>query len=445
MLSKRSLQALSAGERQVLWLQARRRGQCVRCFHASIQRAAEHELSGKGASTEESDKGSPKANLVENVQARPGPPESFDSASPHQPTRPASMQDRRRHQRSAMISEEVQMIQRDHPSPSFADANPNTNTRQPPSTAQTTNPEGSAMGDNDPVSREGPMGQGIAKAVATDEDVPDTSGLARGARSPQEGVEEPAAGGAAVVGTPGQGRQTAPLLDEREAAFEDALPEEASAQSRRRIRPADTVEPLKQLSPEDLLHAGHRTSTPAGGHLQSTILDHLRMVAHPGEQPQSTRDPGQLAAKMMAGQLVHFHSATEKLAVEELARGVAERRAKKSAEQQKLDPDAVQPGAKNHHFAPASESVRKGIVDRLARGVYDPENLLKDGTQKYKNQPLLNQLAQQALKNGTYTTKDSERFLRKLQSLLPRTVQGQGSKAGKPQQQQQQQARAKAA
>lgn len=432
MLSKRSFHVLSAAERQALWHQARRRGECMRCFHASIQRAAEHEVSGKGASVEESEKGSPKANLVENVQARPGPPGSFDSASPHQPSKPPS--DRPRHQRSAMVSEAVQMIQRDHPSPTFADANPNAQTRQNPPTAQTTNPAGSAMGENDPITREGPTGQGIGKAVATDEDVPDTSGLARGARSGAEGVEEPAAGGTAVMGTPGQGRQTAPLIEENEAATEeDAFDLDSAVHTRRRTpAKAEAFEPSTQLTKDDLLHAGHQTTTPATKNHHSTILDHLRQVAHPGEQPGAERTPQQLAEKLMAGQLVHFHSAAEKSATEELARNVAGGRARRYSAQKKLSAGEVQPEVKKYHFAPVSEALRKGMVDRLARGVYDPEGLLKEGgVQRYKNQPLLNELARQAVMNGTYTPKDSERFLRKVQGLLPRAAP-----AGKPQQQQ---------
>lgn len=106
MLTKHSFRLFSAGERQVLWLPARQRGECVRCFHASLQRPDKHELAGAGASRQETQqKKSPEANVVERVQARSGPPDSFSAASPHQPTKPATSQDRRRHQRSAMISE----------------------------------------------------------------------------------------------------------------------------------------------------------------------------------------------------------------------------------------------------------------------------------------------------------------------------------------------------
>lgn len=424
MLSKRSMQTLSAAEKHYLWRHARRRGQCVRCFHASMQRTAEHEVSGKGASQEESAKGSPKANLVENVQARPSPPNTFHAASPHQPTKPASMQDRRRHQRSAMISEEVKMVQRDHPSPSFAPDNPNVHSPAPPPTAQTPNPEGSAMGDNDPVGREGPTGQGIGKAVATEDDVPDTSIMARGVRSPHEGVEEPADGGAAVL------EERVPLASGRVGALQGGDTQEPS---RQRVVAAAAPEPVAPttLSREELLHRGHDTSTPAGGDMQSTMLDHIRLVAHPGEQPSTERTPEQLAVKMMAGQLVHFHSISEKAATEEHAKAIAERRASNYAKQQSLSSDEAQPEAKNYHFAPVPESTRKGIIDRFGKGVYDPDGLLQ-GKQKYKNQPLLDQLARQTLKNSTYMTSDGDRFLRKVQSLLPR-AEAQGQRGARAQ------------
>ena len=431
MLSRRSLQTLTLAERQALLHHARRRGQCARCFHASTLRAADHEVSGKGASQEESSKGSSKANLVENVQARPKPPDSFDSASPHQPTKPAGMQDRRRHQRSAMISEEVKMVQRDHPSPSFSGDNPNATTARPPPTAQTTNPGGSAMGANDPASREGPTGQGIGKVIATEEDVPDSSKMARGARSPHEGVEEPVEGGAAVVGTPGVGRQTVRLAEEEDDAEEDEeAEEEAPIQTRVRTPAPEVVEPSRLLSKEELLHRGYETSTPAARDPQSTLVDHFRLVAHPGEQITQERDPNLLATKVMAGQLVHFRSQGEKAATGELVRKIAETRAMESPK----SPVEARPEAKNFNFSPVPESVRKSLIDRLAKGVYDPEGLLQ-GKQKYKNQPFLNQLAQQAMKNSTYMPADGDRFLRKVQSLLPR-AEAQGQKGGRPQQQQ---------
>lgn len=313
------------------------------------------------------------------------------------------------------------MVQRDHPSPTFTGDNPNTTTQRPPPTAQTSTPEGSAMGQNDPVSREGPTGQGIGKVVATEEDVPDSSIMARGARSPHDGVEEPAAGGAAVVGTPGEGRQTARLVEENEEAIDNSQSSEeaAPAQRRRRVAIDAAVEPSATLSKEDLLHRGYETSTPAGKDMQGTLWDHLRLVAHPGEQPAVDRDPKRLAFKMLNGQLVHFRSAAEKASTEEFARTIAEKRAQGVAKQGKQASGEAQPGAKGYQFTPVSEKIRSSIVDQLARGVYDPDGLLQ-GAQKYKSQPLLNQLAQQSLKNSTYTTKDGDRFLRKVQSLLPR-------------------------
>ena len=435
MLSKRSLHALSSVERQALGQHARRPGQCIRCFHASIRQTAEHEVSGKGASQEESKKGSSKANLVENVQARPSTPGNFDSASPHQPTKPASMQDRRRHQRSAMISEEVQMVQRDHPSPSFSGDNPNATPQQPSPTAQTTNPEGSAMGANDPASREGPTGQGIGRAVATEEDVPDSSVMARGARSPHEGVEEPSAGGAAVMGASSEGRQTVRLAEEEEEDLEDEEDTEGEApvQTRRRVAEPYVTEPSKALSKDNLLYSGQETSTIAGGNVQGVISDHLRMIAHPGEKAGSERDPRQLAAKMMAGQLVHFRSEAEKVATNDFARKRTGQQASNQARRKGSAPGETRPAPPKSYFAPVPEGVRKSITDVMVKGVYDPEGVL-EGKQKYKN-PLLNDLARSTLMNSTYMKSDGDRFLRKVQSLLPATPNAQQQRAGRPQQQ----------
>lgn len=289
------------------------------------------------------------------------------------------------------------------------------------------------MGANDPSSREGPTGQGIGRAVATEEDVPDSSGLARGARSPHEGVEEPAAGVAAVVGTPGQGRQTVRLAEEDEEEVEEEEgDEEAPVQTRRRVAEMEVVEPSTSLSKEDLLFSGHEASTLAGGNTRGVLADHLRMVAHPGEQADSDRDPQRLATKMMAEQLVHFRSASEKAATEEFARKIAERRAKNFAKQQKLSSDEAQPEPRDFHFAPVPEGERKSIIDMLGRGTYDVEGLL-DGKQKYR-QPLLNELAKGTMMNGTYMKSDGDRFLRKVQSLLPAMQNAQQQRQGKPQQ-----------
>lgn len=291
------------------------------------------------------------------------------------------------------------------------------------------------MGENDPVSREGPTGQGVGRPVAADEDVQDTSGLARGARSPHEGVEEPVAGGTAVAGAVRGDKLAMPSVGEDDGA--DAVP----GQPRRRARLVDVVEPSRTVSKEDLLNAGYETSTPTHGNMHRNLVDHIRMSAHPAQQSQTSRNPAQLAVKMMDGQFVHFESHAEKAAAEEFARKIAERRAKNYAQQQRLSTDATQPEAMNYHFAPMSESMRKSVIDRLGRGAYDAEGLLSgQALPKYKAQPLLNSLAQQALKNATYTTQDGDRFIRKVQSLLPRSAPVEGQRQG-----QRQKARAKVA
>src|ERR1700750_1820039 len=103
-----------------------------------------------------------------------------------------------------MISEEVKMIQRDHPSPSFAEADPNT--LRPPGAGQTVDPEAvgenvpaGRMGENDVPTQEGPLAQGVGRVVRANEDVPDTSKLATGVRSPHDAVHEPREGGKSVL------------------------------------------------------------------------------------------------------------------------------------------------------------------------------------------------------------------------------------------------------
>ena len=400
MLSKRSLAALSHAERQALWLQARQRGQCIRCFHSSIRQFAED-----AASQEETNKAtpSPKANLVEKVSARPGGDSIATGTAV--PTKPS----RARHQRSAMISEEVQMIQRDHPSPSFADSNPNMNTRRPPPTAQTINPIDSPMGANDPVSKEGPTAQGAGRPVATEEDAADTSIMARGARVPEEGVEEPAVGGISAMGSLQEGRQQAPTMEERDStdAFDIAIGLERSGPAGE-----EAIQPDQSLSKEGLLYAGHETATMASPGAQGMITDHLRLVAQPG-QLGTARNTKHLARKMMSGQLVQFISEEERAATEDDASDIARAQADRVASQRKSGGKE----ARNYHFAPVSEGVRKSILDRLAAGVYDKDGLLQ-GKEKFK-QPLLNQVARGTMMNSTYLKADGDRFVRKVQSLLP--------------------------
>lgn len=317
------------------------------------------------------------------------------------------------------------MIQRDHPSPSFADVNPNMNSQRPPVTAQTPNPEGSPMGANDPVSKDGPTAQGVSSTIATEEDTSDTSTMARGARSPQEGVEEPAVGGVSAMGSLEEGRQVAPTMEDRDENDVAHIAEGIEASG---PIGEEAIQPDMTLEKAGLLYAGHETATAASADLHGVVTDHLRLVAQPG-QLGTTRNTKHLARKMMSGQLVHFTSEEEKNATEDHASDIARAQANRIAGQRK---DGSRE-ARNYHFAPVSDGIRKSLIDRMAAGVYDRDDLLR-GKEKYR-QPLLNQIARETMMNSTYMKADGDRFALKVQTLLP-AMQTQ-----KPQQRAQQQAK----
>ena len=117
----------------------------------------------------------------------------------------------------------------------------------------------------------------------------------------------------------------------------------------------------------------------------------------------------------------------------EAAMKIAQRQARDIAKQQKLDAGDVQPEARNYDFAPLPETVRKSITSRIVMGQYDADGLLQ-GKEKYK-QPLLNQIARGVLMNGTYIRSDGDRFVRKVQSLLPAIQAQRSQQKGRPQQQ----------
>ena len=301
-----------------------------------------------------------------------------------------------------MISEEVQMLQRDHPSPSFGEPDPNT--LRPPGASQTVDPENIGenvgpvrMGENDTASQEGPLAQGAGAPIRADEDVSDSSKLSRGARTPHDAVEEPAAGGTSVMGA---------TRHSGDAQRTTRLPASGN--------PPPTIQPGTPSS-ADLLSGTYSPATIAGAGFESVIENRMKTVAGPGQQ--DARDPRYLAQKMMSGQFVRFASREERAAVEEQAKKIAERRSRERARQKGLSSEEVQPTANNYEFNPLPDGVRKAMVDRMVMGTYDPKDFL-GGKQNYK-QPVLNEIAKMTLRNETYLSGDGDRFLRKVQSLLP--------------------------
>ncbi|EMC95077.1 hypothetical protein BAUCODRAFT_149103 [Baudoinia panamericana UAMH 10762] len=87
----------------------------------------------------------------------------------------------------------------------------------------------------------------------------------------------------------------------------------------------------------------------------------------------------------------------------------------------KLDfADTNSPHWPSTHFAPLPVNVRSALVDKMVKGRYDEDGLLR-GKSKHK-QAILNDIAKIGLKNATYSGGDLERVLKKVRSLLPVTA-----------------------
>ncbi|KAK5172006.1 uncharacterized protein LTR77_003643 [Saxophila tyrrhenica] len=376
MFSKQASRLLTRADRQALHLQWLRNGQRKRCFHASSRHRAAERSDEPGTS----------------------PP-------PNAPKRGPTRQ-----QRAAMISEEVQMLQRDHPSPSFSEADPNT--LRPAGASQTVDPgavgedvPARRMGENDTTTQEGPQAQGAARVVAADEDVPDSTGLARGVRSPHDAVEEPQAGGAAVL----DGREAQAPVGEVTEVPRSTTPAPAQANT------SQTPHQPEPISANDLLLSNSTPATMAGAGPESIINERINTIANAG-MLDDTRSIGYLAHRLMDGQLVRFHSKEEKAAVEEAAKKIAEERTRATYKVRERFDNTKQP---THKFAPLPKSVLQEMANSNAAGRYRGYGLLH-GKRDSSKRPLLNNISRLALQNGTYLQNDRVRFLAKVRSLLPK-------------------------
>ena len=262
-----------------------------------------------------------------------------------------------------MISDEVKMVQRDHSSPSFGESDPNT--LRPAGAGQMVDPEAigedvapGRMGHNDAATREGVAAQGVARDIRVDEDVPDTSGLARGAKSPHDSVEDPARGGGSVLqpdsgvfaGQPvtimepgGTKSPTVQALESRGAPTDKT----ATPRKDTSTRPSATAQFHRELA-----NGRYNTSTIASGRFESVIADQV---------DQATRRSGYVNKR-------------------------------------------------------GKERTSNKVIDKIVAGKFDVDDYLSG--QKFQ-QSTLNEVARTTTVNGTYSAKDTERILQKVRSLLP--------------------------
>lgn len=349
-----------------------------------------------------------------------------------------------RQQRSAMISKEVEMLQRDRPHPTFN--NPDTNTLRPPGAGQTIDPEaigmnvgGGRMGENDLATQEGPLAQGVNIRARTDVEAGADTRAARGTGQPVT-LDD-----AAERGESGMEPGRAEMRDERVSRppSEEAEDDATTHQLQEATRRSHLVQ-LEEPSRNELL-LGQNGSTIAASNFEAVIEERLRGMTEPGiSELDSHRRHEILAQKFRRGQLVRFESVEEKAAVLEIAKNAARRRRKSSngvkpsSEDESPDAGVVQPAPRVYNFTPLPANVQTVMIDKIVRGRYDIDGSLHGD--KYK-QTVLNNVANATTMNSTYLAGDGERLLKKVRSLLPAATtpaqqrQGQGqsqsAKAGR--------------
>ncbi|KAF2771943.1 hypothetical protein EJ03DRAFT_11691 [Teratosphaeria nubilosa] len=359
MFSQRSLTKLSSAEQQLL-RQWQRSGKCARCFHASRCNSASSD---------------PAAASPTTVEGVPHNNEIGTNAPQNAPSRK---------QRSAMVGEEIRLLQRDLPNLGPSKLPPKQDENAVDPTIGETAGQG-RMGENMSPSREGPLAQGRAATVrAYDEDgMREENQSVRGAPIASGQVEAPANGGQSV-------------MDAESGSTEPATIAEVRA--RREEQEEEQDEELDQDEEEDegvpdqpdLVTAPHPSQrshiTPAG-----------RPIPPPGV-PYAPKPPS-LESLTQSG------SGTSTIAANNFSALIQDRRA--------LIP------TKKFNSILRSAPVREQLVDKLVKGIYDEKGVLGKEAMNGR-EGILEAVERMTMKNGTFLAKDREKLLRKVEELLPK-------------------------
>ncbi|KAK1091304.1 hypothetical protein LTR48_006578 [Friedmanniomyces endolithicus] len=367
MISRNSLTVLTSAERQLLHRQWQQSGQCIRCFHATIRgRAAggpgNHGQRQDRTQTPSSDKGTPY----------------------NKPQRGPT-----RHQRSAQISQEVRALNRDVSSaaPSRPQNNSAAFTDGPSGTGELATP--GRMGENTSVGREGPYNQ---------------SAGGTGAKEPSQDRE-------AILREPASRTEMAtastPTTSQSQRAETSVKPTTSTRKGPRIQPPGAPYHPI-QPTIADLLTSGSNSSTIAAHNFAGVLADRLTTVTEPGQTPGAgDRDIATLASKLIDGRITRLQSQKEQEAVraevEETMGYFVDLTPQEIADKKERLAGYYTEGAaekRGHNFfQPLPEQVRKSLVDKTVKGVYDDRNVLPGDM--YKQQPVLNTIAQATIMNST--------------------------------------------
>jgi hypothetical protein len=408
MVQQRAFSLLSSAERHLLRQTRAYNGQHICRIHTS-----------RPTSAPEDTKASPNDN---------GTPYNAPKRGPN------------RQERAAKVSSEVSALAADLPKANLSGRNvevEGAQSKSPGISPQSQGMEGPGrMGEHENPRKEGPFAQGVGRVVRGSDEDPTYSKEARGIRTPNSRLETPAEGGASVM-EPIGGASGAPVSSEPNAGTAEA-PATTTTKSTtsRPVAPAQEVSPSQTSQTlSHYLHTGTGTSTLATSNFPGLIIDRAALLS-----PRSSPSPpttSEIAHRLRnyPKQLTAFRSQAEKeaflkprkvlgkklgdlsyqLGKEKKTNGAGTVLATDLKAQMRAKDKQLRQFAK---FRPLPQSAQQDIVDRMVLGKYDEQGLLS-GKAVHKQQPLLDVVARELLKNSTYLAKDSAQLMGRLRGLLP--------------------------
>lgn len=409
MIQQRSVSLLSSAERHLLRQNRAYAGQCIRCIHTSKPLRAEE------SKTDGNDNGTPY-----NAPKR-GP---------------------NRQERAAKISSEVSALAADLPKANLSGRNAEVHGAQPRNQAASSQPQANAaapgiMGQNEGPRKEGPFAQGVGRVERSSEEDPSYAAEARGVRTPNSKLETPEEGGASVMDPLGSMLQTPVSSEPNAGTVEVPAATSTSPKHSKPTASARQVSPKKPgQTPEQFLHSGSGTSVLISNNVPGLLQDRTNLLS-PRSGP-STPTTAEIAYRLRNSkkQLTAFDSTAHKDSytkpranlqnkLEKLESELAKEKEKSGTKESAVASDLLsqilkirKQLSKMPKFYPLPQTAQQDIINRMVLGKYDEQGLLS-GKQVHKQQPLLDSIAKELLRNPTYVAKDSDKLLSKLKGLIP--------------------------
>lgn len=347
-----------------------------------------------------------------------------------------------RQERAAKVSSEVSALAADLPKANLSGRNAEIDGAQPRNPAVSSQPQANAvapgvMGQNESPRKEGPFAQGVGRVERSSEEDPTYAAEARGVRTPNSKLETPEEGGASVMDplgsmlqTPVSSKPNAGTVEAPAAAFTPPTSSKPTA-------PAHQVSPRKSAqTPEQFLHSGSGTSVLISNNVPGLLQDRTNLLS-PRSGPSAPTD-AEIAYRLRntKKQLTAFDSRAQKdnytkpranleAELEKLESELAKEKEKSGTEESAIAKDLLSQVLKTRRqlyklpkFYPLPQTAQQDIINRMVLGKYDKQGLLS-GKQVHKQQPLLDSIAKELLRNPTYLAKDADKLMSKLKGLIP--------------------------